>query len=96
MTALPPYERPTNTVFQHYAFPAPHGGNAFGLRRRAGRARDPDTARAEMVRWSFAWEGAAHQLPQGRSAELRGGGDGRARLDELRPRWTLLRKKQVR
>jgi spermidine/putrescine transport system ATP-binding protein len=76
VTALPPYERPTNTVFQHYAL-FPHrsvaGNVAFGL-ETAGRPRAEIEERVEraleMVRLPGLGARAVHQLSGGQKQRV--------------------------
>jgi spermidine/putrescine transport system ATP-binding protein len=76
VTALPPYERPTNTVFQHYAL-FPHrsvaGNVAFGL-ETAGRPRAEVAERVEraleMVRLPGLGARGVHQLSGGQKQRV--------------------------
>jgi spermidine/putrescine transport system ATP-binding protein len=76
VSALPPYERPVNTVFQHYAL-FPHrtvaGNVAFGLESRgASRAeRDDRVARTlEMVRLAGLSDRRIDQLSGGQKQRV--------------------------
>lgn len=76
VTALPPYRRPVNTVFQHYAL-FPHrtvaGNVAFGL-ETAGRPRAEVAARVEkaleMVRLPGLGPRPVHQLSGGQKQRV--------------------------
>jgi spermidine/putrescine transport system ATP-binding protein len=76
VTARPPYERPTNTVFQHYAL-FPHrtvaGNVAFGL-ETAGRPRAETLERVEraleMVRLPGLGARGVHQLSGGQKQRV--------------------------